>query len=245
MKKIKFGITGMHCASCSARNERSLNKLDGVDKVSVNLALNNATIIYNDKKVNEGDIYKVIKKNGYGVVKGVSTENQLMTEESLSKSKNKAIVSLVIAIPVMVLAMAKINLGVEILNFDLSIWLQLMLSAIAIFVIGFEFHKGMWNRLKNFSANMDTLISIGTLSAFIYSIWVMSQQGTEIYFETGAVITALILLGRYFEARSKGSASEAIKKTFAIRSQDCPFIKRWTRKRCSCRASGYWRYIID
>ncbi|XOU94015.1 MAG: heavy metal translocating P-type ATPase [Candidatus Kerfeldbacteria bacterium] len=225
MKKVKFGITGMHCASCSARNERSFNKMEGVDKVSVNLALNNATITYNEKKLSKEDLYEVVKKNGYGVVKNVSTENQLMTEESLSKAKNKAIISLAIAIPVMVLAMAKINLGVEIFNFDLSIWLQLILSAIAIFVIGFEFHKGMWNRLKNVSANMDTLISIGTLAAFIYSIWVMTQNGTEIYFETGAVITALILLGRYFEVKSKGSASEAIKKLLQLGAKTAHLLK--------------------
>ncbi len=215
----------MHCASCSSRNERSLSKIDGVEKVSVNLALNNATITYDAKKVSKDQLYDVVKNNGYGVLKDVSTENQLMTDELLKKTRNKAIISLVIAVPVMILAMAKIKFGFVMFGFDISIWLQLILSAISIFYIGFEFHKGMWNRLKNLSANMDTLISVGTLAAFFYSLWVMIDNGSEIYFETGAVITALILLGRYFEAKSKGSASEAIKKLLQLGAKTAHLLK--------------------
>jgi len=94
-------------------------------------------------------------------------------------------------------------------------WIFLVLSFVVVFVMGLQFHRGMLSQLKYFKANMDTLVSIGTLSAFFYSIYAMTI-GAHLYFETAAVIVTLILLGKYLEAKSKGRASQAIKKLFAL-----------------------------
>ena len=224
MQTVKFGITGMHCASCSTRNERSLKKTSGVESVSVNLALNNATVTYDESLVTEKQLFEVVKKNGYEAVMQVN-EDQFLSGKAVIKSRNRAIIALVLAIPVMVLAMAHIKFDVSFFQNDIAVWLQFVISAVSIFVIGFEFHQGMWKRLKVGTANMDTLISVGTLAAFFFSVWVMTQQGTELYFETGAVITALILLGRFFEAKSKGSASQAIKKLMELGAKTARILR--------------------
>ena len=90
--------------------------------------------------------------------------------------------------------------------------------------LGWEFHIGMVRQARNASANMDTLISLGTLAAFFYSLWGMAAGEAHLYFETGAVIAALILLGRYFEARSRGQASAAIEKPITALSRACQTI---------------------
>ena len=112
----------------------------------------------------------------------------------------------------MVLAMLEIDLPFEIVERNLGLWLQALLSSIVILGLGFEFHQGMARLALRGTANMDTLISLGTLSALAFSLWGLAVGDQHLYFETGAVIAAFILLGRYFEARSRGHASAAIEK---------------------------------
>jgi P-type Cu+ transporter len=112
--------------------------------------------------------------------------------------------------------MADISLPWTYLGRNISVWIQAVLSSVVILGLGFDFHRGMIAQTRNLAANMDTLISLGTLAALSYSLWGMWVGNTHLYFETGAVIAALILLGRYFEARSRGQAGEAIEKLMAL-----------------------------
>ena len=211
MKQLNINIGGMHCASCVSRNENALKKVAGVKSAEVNYALGSAAVEYDETQTSEHALHQVIIDNGYQVVADSANGHQHRQEE-IGKIKARAFGSLVLAIPTLILAMFKISFGQNFFGYDASIWLQAILSVITVLVIGREFHVIMLKQLKSFSSSMDTLISLGTLAALIYSFWAMFQGQQEFYFETGAIITALILLGRYFEAKSRGQASQAIEK---------------------------------
>ncbi|MBI2426361.1 MAG: heavy metal translocating P-type ATPase [Candidatus Kerfeldbacteria bacterium] len=237
MKTTTFTIIGMHCASCVVRNERSLKKVPGVRVASVNYALNTATVEYDESKASEHDLHKAIEKNGYkvdmpashhgshGAHAGGHDHGGGATAAEVQSSKRKAIIAIVLAIPALVIAMGNIELGVDISGRDLAMWIEAALGSIVILALGYQFHEGMLKQLRHFTANMDTLISVGTLAALIYSFWALSQEGDDLYFETGAVITALILLGKFFEARSRGQASAAIAKLLQLGAKSARLIK--------------------
>ena len=226
MKTVTFNIGGMHCASCSARNERSLKKLDGVIEATVNLATHTANVKFEESKISENEFYDAVIKNGYKVLAESNFESQKEeAKKELAGAKKKAFAAIVLSIPVLILAMLGINLPSTIAGYNLGVWIQAIVSAFVILVLGWEFHVGMIKRLRAFSANMDTLISIGTLAALFFSIWSMFSHQEHFYFETGAVITALILLGRYFEARSRGQASEAIEKLLQLGAKTARVVR--------------------
>src|SRR5262249_41637089 len=100
--------------------------------------------------------------------------------------------------------MSEITLPWDYLGLNANTWIEAICSSIIILALGFDFHRGMLLQARRFAANMDTLISLGTLAALSYSLWGMYVESEHFYFETGAVIAALVLLGRYFEARSRG-----------------------------------------
>lgn len=210
MKKTTFNIVGMHCASCVLRNERSLKKIAGVADASVNFAMSTATVEYDENKTSEHHLHQAVESNGYTV----ATELQLHQHEEsgVSEAKRHAVIAITLAVPVVILAMGKISLPFAIWGFDGSLWIQAILSLVIILGFGAQFHINFWKLLKRGAANMDTLISLGTLTALGFSLWTAATHQSDSYFETGATITALILLGRYFEARSRGQASAAIKK---------------------------------
>lgn len=238
MKTTTFTIIGMHCASCVTRNERSLKKVPGVVSASVNFAMNTATVEYDETQSTEHDLHKAIEKNGYKVDMPASHEGSHgehaagdhnhgggASVAEMQSTKRKAIIAILLAIPALVIAMGNIELGVAIGGGDLAMWIEALLGTIVILVLGYQFHEGMAKQLRHFTANMDTLISVGTLAALIYSWWGLLQESDDLYFETGAVITALILLGKYFEARSRGQASAAIAKLLQLGAKSARLIK--------------------
>ena len=217
MKTITFTIGGMHCASCSVRNEKSLKSIDGVTNAVVNFATRSAKVDYDESRTSEHEFHSVIKKNGYSVIAG--TDHAHMHAESKKEhsiTRNKAFISLILSVPVLILAMAGIRLPFELFGINGSTAVQGVLGSIIILGFGWEFHSGMVRQLRTVSANMDTLISLGTLAAWGYSAWMLVLGGDAFYFETGSIITALILLGRYFEALSRGRASAAIEKLLEL-----------------------------
>lgn len=217
MKSITFGIKGMHCASCAVRNEKSLKALAGVTNAVVNFAMQSAKVEYDEAHCSEHDLHEAIKQNGYTVQAGEGhIHHTAESKKELSATRNKAYISLALSLPVLVLAMGNIRLSLEIVGVNVSDIFQALLGSIVILGFGLEFHQGMLKQLKSFSANMDTLISLGTLAAWAYSLWTLVSGGTALYFETGSLITALILLGRYFEVLSRGRASAAIEKLLEL-----------------------------
>ena len=217
MKTATFGIGGMHCASCAARNERVLKKLAGVHSASVNYGMHSARVEFDEAAVSEAALYDAVVGNGYKVLaQERAHEHKDEAQRELQAARLKAALALLLAVPVTVLAMFDIELPWTVAGHNASVLVQAVLSAVVVLILGWEFHVGMVRQARNLSSNMDTLISLGTLAALFYSLCALSTGEPHLYFETGAVITALILLGRYFEALSRGRASEAIEKLLSL-----------------------------
>lgn len=226
MKTTTFTIGGMHCASCSVRNERSLKKIPGVANASVNFATYSATVDFDETRVSEKTLHEAVIKNGYKVLtEATAHEHKQEARKELAATKKKAFIALCFGAAAAIPAMFGVETPWEFFGYNMSVWIQAVLGIIVILGLGWEFHVGMVRNLRSFSANMDTLISLGTLAALGYSAWAMSAGLMDLYFETGAIITALILLGRYFEAKSRGQASEAIEKLLQLGAKTARVIR--------------------
>jgi Cu+-exporting ATPase len=226
MRTATFNIGGMHCASCSARNERTLKKLDGVREVVVNFATHSARVIFDESRVSERKLHDAVIENGYEVLAPeFADEHKERARQELRSARQRAFLALGLAVPVVALAMLDIELPWTFMGHNASVWVEAILSTVVILGLGWQFHVGMLRQARNMAANMDTLISMGTLAALFFSIWAMVAGEHHLYFETGAVIAALILLGRYFEARSRGQASAAIEKLIDLGAKTAHFIR--------------------
>src|SRR5712675_859329 len=221
-----FAIGGMHCAACAVRNERTLRKIPGVLEANVNLGTRRARIAFDEATVTEAALRGAVVDNGYEVLaEGDASDPRQLARQEVQTARQRAFWAIALGAPVMVLAMADIDLPWWYLGRNLSAWLQAILSSIVILGLGFDFHRGMVAQARNFAANMDTLISLGTLAALLYSLWGLWIGSHHLYFETGAVIAALILLGRYFEARSRGQAGEAIAKLMELGAKTARLVE--------------------
>ena len=226
MRTATFNISGMHCASCSTRNERTLQKLQGVRDATVNLATHSARVIFDEQVVSERALHDAVIDNGYNVLTAeFAEEHKQQARDELQSARVRAFLALALAIPVTALAMAGLALPWSFAGHNASVWIEAVLSAVVILGLGWLFHLGMVRQARNFAANMDTLISLGTLAALFYSVWAMWVGEPHFYFETGAVIAALILLGRYFEARSRGQASAAIEKLLELGAKTARLVR--------------------
>lgn len=233
--KKTFSIKGMHCASCVALLEDSLNKVDGVSKATVNLATEKATVMYDSDKVTDQHLASVVSNVGYQAM--IGGEEQHMTDEQAEKKKElhelkiKVVVSLALgglilwgSFPGLMSTAPKI-----LQNF----LMQLALAAPVQFWAGWGFYRATVSALKHRVANMDTLVAIGTTVAFGYSAvvallpQVVASVGIEPfpYFDVATIIIGLILLGRYFEAKAKAGTSEAIKKLIGLQAKTARIIK--------------------
>ncbi len=214
MKKI-IKISGMDCASCAVNIQKSLQKLDGINEASVNYALGKAMVVFDESRVDDNKIASVISRAGsYRVVDFGDREDD-DAEKPVGKAKNKFFYSLILTIPVALTMFLEPVFGIKMMNVDLGMWLTAIFTFVIVYFLGYQFHKGMFVRLKTYSAGMDTLVSVGTSSAFVYSVYAMFTM-QHVYFETAAIIITFILLGKYLEVKSKGKASNAIQKLLSL-----------------------------
>jgi Cu+-exporting ATPase len=212
MAKTTFKIKGMHCASCALNIEQALKDTGGVQSANVNYALAEADVQFDDQAIGESEVQAVVKASGYEPVSHEHTHEATnhAGQEELRAAKTRAIIAFALSLPVFVLSMFMIELPG-----GLSGWLQAGLATFVVFGPGLGFHRTALKLARRRQANMDTLVSMGTLVATAFSWWQLLAGGA-LYFESAAVITAFILLGRYFEAVSKGKASEAIGKLIEL-----------------------------
>src|SRR3989344_4387136 len=210
MKKTTIQITGMHCASCVTVLTRALQKVEGVHAAVVNYSTEKAAINFDPAKTNEQALIAAIKNKGYGAIlaegKDQSKIAEISRKKEIKRLKSQAIISSILALPIVVTAMFLMDLMIP--GKDYLLWL---LATPIQFYIGLPFYKGAWAALKNKSGNMDLLIAIGTSAAYFYSMYVvLFNTGGYQYFEASAVIITLLILGKYLEAVAKGKTSEAI-----------------------------------
>ena len=228
--EVDLVITGMTCASCSARIEKKLGRLDGVDAV-VNLATEKATVRYAEPVTVE-DLLTTVRATGYGaeVVVPVAPESheshEVATEEAL---KRRALVAAVLTVPVVVLAM------VPGLHLDGAPWVQLVLATPVVLWAGWPFHRAAAVNARHGASTMDTLVSIGVLTAYLWSAAVVltgraggmgSMDGadaggtTDIWFETATVVTTFLLVGRWLEARATDRTRDALRGLLTLGAKD-------------------------
>jgi P-type Cu+ transporter len=226
MRTATFNIGGMHCASCSTRNERTLKKLNGVRDATVNLATHSARVVFDESLVSEPMLHRLVIDNGYEVLSAEFAEDHKQrVRQELASARWRAFAALALAVPVSALSMFNVKLPGTIFGHNASVWIEAALSAVVVLGLGFGFHVGMLRQARNLASNMDTLISLGTLAALFYSLWAVAAGHHHFYFETGAVIAALILLGRYFEARSRGQASDAVEKLIELGAKTAHLVR--------------------
>ena len=224
MKEIQVGIGGMTCASCSSAVERTLNKLEGVDKAQVNLATETATIAFDESHLDLDVIKKAVQRIGYSVVE---TVDQKTKEEEkrrdLANLGHRLILSSILTVFLLVLAMGPM-LGLTLpLSHLTNALLQLVFAAGTMIAGSAFFTKGFSTLVKR-EPNMDSLVAIGTTASFLYSFWGIFEilRGNHmaahdhLYFEGVGTILTLVMLGRYLEHRSKGKTGDAIRKLMEL-----------------------------
>jgi P-type Cu+ transporter len=228
-EKADFAITGMTCAACSARIEKGLNKLDGVVKANVNLALETASVEFNGATLTTGDIIKKVEGLGYGAhVKEDEKDTSDYRQKEIAKQTKKFIISAILSLPLLWAMVGHFTFTsfIWVPEMFMNPWVQLALATPVQFIIGSQFYIGAYKALKNKSANMDVLVALGTSAAYFYSLYLsfmslsmMSTHTVELYYETSAVLITLIILGKLFEAKAKGRSSEAIKKLMGLQAK--------------------------
>lgn len=231
--KIDLKITGMSCAACAAKIEKRLGKQEGITKAAVNLATEKASVEYVPSKIKTTGVIKLIEDLGY---KAEKAEERSMDREKEQREKEikrlrvELIASALLSSP-LVMAMILTLIHIDIAFFH-NEYFQLIVATPVQFIIGFRFYRNSYHALKAKSANMDVLIAMGTTAAYFFSIFnaffVPMKEGMmmkELYFEAGAVIITLIILGKYLEAVAKGKTSEAIKKLMGLQAKTARIIR--------------------
>jgi Cu+-exporting ATPase len=226
-------ISGMSCAACAARIEKKLGKMEGVQKAVVNLASEKATVEYDSSLIKVQDMIKAVEALGYGAERaeevGADREKE-QREKEIRRLRLELIVSAVLSSPLL-FAMVLMLFNADLPPFH-DPYFQLAAATPVQFIIGFRFYKNAYFALRAKSANMDVLIAMGTTAAYFFSIYnaffAPMEHGVmmkELYFEAGAVIITLILLGKYLEAVAKGRTSDAIKKLMGLQAKTARVIR--------------------
>ena len=230
--KKTFSVKGMHCASCVVMIERSLKKVDGVSSATVNLATEKATVTYDPLKVSDEKLSSAVSNVGYQAI----VNEEIRTEDEEKEEKEKELRDLRRKVAVSLIFGALLLWGSFPWLIDTApaalkdFWVQLLLAIPVQFWAGYGFYRATISALRHRTANMDTLVAIGTTVAFGYSAFVtvfpqlVMKIGIEPmpYYDTATVIIGLILLGRYFEAKAKAGTSEAIKKLMGFQAKTAP-----------------------
>src|SRR5690348_16173468 len=235
MATTELELTGMTCASCANRIERKLNKLDGVT-ATVNYATETATVSYDAGDVAPEQLVAAVEAAGYQAALPADEPqaDPAAGEDPTAPLRIRLLASAALALPVLAMSM------IPALQFDNWQWLSALMATPVVLWGAWPFHRAAWTNLKHATATMDTLISLGTLSAWLWSMYALflGQAGandmrmtfqlvpssgggaSEIYLETAAIVTTFILAGRFFEARAKRSAGAALKALLELGAKD-------------------------
>jgi len=237
IKKIILPVKGMHCASCAMNIEKSLKRVSGVKNANVNYASEKVSVEYNSNLANESDLENAIKNAGYDVIKNredIDREKEARRKE-IEGLKIKFFISLVLGLPLLYFVMGP-QIGLTLPNIiERNLILIQFFLTTPIMIVGYEFFlRGFRAVIKNRTANMDTLIALGTGTAYIYSLalsifaFLGSEDYTahDMYYEIAGLLIMFILLGKYLEAIVKGKVSEAIRKLLGLQAKTATVIKK-------------------
>ncbi len=217
-QRVELAITGMTCASCAARIEKRLNKLDGV-AANVNFASEHAAVAFDPARIDIEDLIGAVEAAGYGA----ALPETVSDEDPTRPYRLRLVLAVALTIPLVIFAWvaAARPAGWE--------WVSLVLATPVVAYAGWPFHRAAATNARHGVATMDTLISIGTLSAWTWSAVVLfAGISTNVYFDTAGAITALILLGRYLEARAKRRSGEAIRSLLELGAKEALVLRDGT-----------------
>lgn len=231
MKKSVLIVKGMHCASCATLITKALSKTEGVKNANVNYAAAKATVDYDDKVVNENKLIEVIKGKGYGASLSEGFDphaEHKMHAEHIGHYKRLFLISILFSFPALVIGMffmpdGLVFTGSEIPYASYILWI---LATPVQFYIGWDFYRGSWSALRNKSANMDSLIALGTTAAYFFSVYAVLAGLEQQYFEVSAVLITLVVLGKWLEAIATGKTSEAIQKLMNLTPKTALVIRK-------------------
>ena len=235
---VELPIAGMTCASCARRIERRLNKLDGV-QASVNYATEKATVVFDPASVHAEQLVEAVEAAGYQAV--LPTTAPKLGEGEVDETaplRRRLLLSAALALPVLLLSM------IPALQFDHWQWLALQLATPVVVWGAWPFHRAAWANLRHATATMDTLISVGVLAAWLWSLYALfvgeagmsgmrmsfdlipepGEGADHIYLEVAAAVTVFILAGRYFEARAKRRAGAALSALLELGAKDVTLV---------------------
>src|SRR6266545_561361 len=215
---LRLELEGMTCASCAARIEKKLNRLDGVE-ATVNFATEQATV-HARAGIAVDELVAAVESAGYGAQLAKASHGHHHHDEPLALLTRRLKLAVALTLPVVLLAI------VPPLRFSGWEWLELVLSTPVVFYSGIGFHRAAVKNARHLAATMDTLISLGTTAAWAWSTVVLvAGIDADVYFEVAAVVTTLIVLGRYLESRAKGRSSQAIKKLFELGAKEARVLR--------------------
>jgi Cu+-exporting ATPase len=250
-QRVDLPITGMTCAACASRVEKSLVRSPGVRRAGVNLATARATVEYDPTATGVPELIDAVKSAGYGVRD--SSNDGLSPEEADARARldeyeglrRKFWIAAVLSLPVLIIAMSHGRISA--LEFTGVRWLELLLTTPVVVYCGAQFYRGAWQAIRHRAADMNTLIAIGTGAAYVYSVaatiapgFFVAGAGTSamggmtatsgapmvpVYFEAASVIIALILLGRMLEARAKGRTSDAVQRLMKLQAKTARVLR--------------------
>lgn len=244
MKRINLALTGMHCSSCAMLIERNLKKTAGVIKVAVNFAAEKVLVDYDENVIDVDKIIAAIVKGGYGAQLIDANDSEFEAKKrnkEIAEYFHKFRLSLLLSLPMLYFMMAdffKWLPGAKPIMPYVAI-ISLLLTIPVQFVIGKVFFKGAWAALKMKTFNMDSLVAIGTSTAFFYSLLnyglfvlknktlfgVGGEMVPDLYFETSAYLITFVILGKWLEIRTKGKTSDAIKKLMGLQAKTARVIR--------------------
>ncbi len=247
IKSLTLPVEGMTCASCVARVEKALKKVEGISEVNVNLATEKVTLSYDPSLADLSKFTDVVEDAGYKLIppamdKGsaepgeIESDSDIRHKESYLKLRNEFIFSAMLSVPIMIVSMLMMTdwfrnlvpLTMEEVN-----KLLFLGSTLVIFISGKRFFSSSWKIAKHFSADMNTLVAVGTGTAYLYStiavlfpeLLNLHNADGHIYFDTAVVIITLILMGKLLEARAKSKTSSAIKKLLGLQPKTARVVR--------------------
>ncbi len=231
-QKLELKIDGISCQACVAKIERKLSRTSGVEKALVNISNNMADIEYNEKEIKASEIMKIIEKLGYTPKRREDLkdkEEAIKAEKKLKIELTKSKIAIILSLILMYISMSHM-LGLPVPHNYVAIQ---FIIAVTVMIIGKRFYKIGFRQLFMLSPNMDSLVAVGTSSAFIYSLYISYKIFADknihlvhsLYYESAAMIIAFVMLGKYLETLSKGKASAAIKKLVNFQSKKASIIR--------------------
>jgi P-type Cu+ transporter len=215
-ERVELDLEGMTCASCAARIEKRLNRLDGVD-ATVNFATEQASVAFDPEQATLDEMIGAVEAAGYHASPPRET---LGEEDPVRPWRARLLLAAALTVPLMLLA------WVTALRFSGWEWASLALATPVVLWSGWPFHRAAALNARHLVATMDTLVSVGTLAAWTWSVVVLAGGISEaVYFDAAAAITTLILLGRYLEARAKRRSGEAIRRLVELGAKEARVLR--------------------